>query len=570
MAKEEKSIKLIELSNSYVREPIVESKQNDWVLNGRKNYNYQHIIDLSSNSVTHKSILDSYETLVYGGGLGFSNGNAGVNDWAKLQTILRPRELRKLVKDKVVFNEWSAQVIETKGKDLSSIEHIAKQTVIPAIANEDNEIESYWFSRDWANYRTGGNTPENFPAFGSGGASQIFVSKPYSVGRIYFPNPVYVAGMQYMEMESEISNLNYNFIKSGLTAGYIINIPDGQSLTPEQKDKVEKDIKRKLTGSPNAGTFIINFAGRDQEPISVEVFPVNSNIHKQWEFLTKESRQQILTSHKCTSPAIVGVISSSGFSNTGDEMRQAREDLLRYVIKPIQNSILEDIEEILVAYGINLDLVFKPLTEVAKAPTQLSKHVCMAGDNGATDEMATKLIQLGETLEEDNWILLSTADVDYDTDDDLYGVIQLSTSTGTARPNAKSSQDSKDIAIRYRYVGNPFPERLFCKKMMLANKTYRKEDILQMNKSGVNDGFGLGGSNSYSIWLWKGGGKMSTAYPEGTCKHKWQREIYLKRGGGVDVNSPLAKTISTSEARRKGYKVPVNDSNVSIEPNKNR
>jgi hypothetical protein len=570
MAKEEKSIKLIELSNSYVREPIVESKQNDWVLNGRKNYNYQHIIDLSSNSVTHKSILDSYETLVYGGGLGFSNGNAGVNDWAKLQTILRPRELRKLVKDKVVFNEWSAQVIETKGKDLSSIEHIAKQTVIPAIANEDNEIESYWFSRDWANYRTGGNTPENFPAFGSGGASQIFVSKPYSVGRIYFPNPVYVAGMQYMEMESEISNLNINFIKSGLTAGYIINIPDGQSLTPEQKDKVEKDIKRKLTGSPNAGTFIINFAGRDQEPISVEVFPVNSNIHKQWEFLTKESRQQILTSHKCTSPAIVGVISSSGFSNTGDEMRQAREDLLRYVIKPIQNSILEDIEEILVAYGINLDLVFKPLTEVAEAPTQLSKHVCMAGDNGATDEMATKLIQLGETLEEDNWILLSTADVDYDTDDDLYGVIQLSTSTGTARPNAKSSQDSKDIAIRYRYVGNPFPERLFCKKMMLANKTYRKEDILQMNKSGVNDGFGLGGSNSYSIWLWKGGGKMSTAYPEGTCKHKWQREIYLKRGGGVDVNSPLAKTISTSEARRKGYKVPVNDSNVSIEPNKNR
>ena len=146
----------------------------------------------------------------------------------------------------------------------------------------------------------------------------------------------------------------------------------------------------------------------------------------------------------------------------------------------------------------------------------------------------------------------------------------MSTSTGTARPNAKSSQDSKDIAIRYRYVGNPFPERLFCKKMMLANKTYRKEDILQMNKSGVNDGFGLGGSNSYSIWLWKGGGKMSTAYPEGTCKHKWQREIYLKRGGGVDVNSPLAKTISTSEARRKGYKVPVNDSNVSIEPNKNR
>ena len=63
---------------------------------------------------------------------------------------------------------------------------------------------------------------------------------------------------------------------------------------------------------------------------------------------------------------------------------------------------------------------------------------------------------------------------------------------------------------------------------------------------------------------------MSAEYPNGTCKHKWQREIYLNRKGGVDVNSPLAKTISTSESRRKGFKVPTNDSDVSITPNKNK
>ena len=561
MAEDKQSIKLINLSN-YVRPNPIENKQKNWVLNGRNNEFYQYIIDRSNGSVTNKSILDSYETLVYGRGLGFTNGISGTNDWAKLQTILRPRELKKLGKDKVVFNEWSAQVIETRGKDLSSIEHIAKEKVVPSVANEDNEIESYWFSRDWS--RINQNTPVEFPSFGMGGANQMFVSKPYSVGKIYYPDPVYIAGMQYMEMEEEISNLNINFIKSGLSAGYIINIPDGMSLTPEQKDKIEVDIKRKLTGSPNAGTFILNFSGRDQEPITVTVFPINDNIHKQWEFLTKESRQQILTSHKCTSPAIVGVISSTGFSNTAEEMQQAREDLLMYVIKPIQDSILEDIEEILVAYGINLDLVFKPLTEVAEAPTQLSKHVCLSED-GASEEIADSLIQLGAD-DLDGYNLFCSAEVDYDTDDDLFGLLQFATSTGTARPNAKSSQDGKDIKIRYRYVGNPFPQRLFCQKMMLANKLYRKEDILQMDRSGVNDGFGEGGTNSYSIWLWKGGGKMSTAFPNGTCKHKWQREIYLKNGGGVDVNSPLAKTISTSEARRKGYKVPVNDSEVSITP----
>ena len=63
---------------------------------------------------------------------------------------------------------------------------------------------------------------------------------------------------------------------------------------------------------------------------------------------------------------------------------------------------------------------------------------------------------------------------------------------------------------------------------------------------------------------------MSANFPNGTCKHKWQREIYLNREGGVDVNSPLAQTISTSEARRRGYKVPTNPSDVSVTPHNNK
>ena len=81
---------------------------------------------------------------------------------------------------------------------------------------------------------------------------------------------------------------------------------------------------------------------------------------------------------------------------------------------------------------------------------------------------------------------------------------------------------------------------------------------------------GKGGKKGYSIWFWKGGGKMSSKFPNGTCKHKWQREIYLKRDGGVDVNSPLAKTIRTQDARRRGYEVPNNNRNVGITPHQNK
>jgi hypothetical protein len=439
--------------------------------------------------------------------------------------------------------------------------------LIPAIANEKNEIEKYWFSRNWQKYTDIDYTPISFPAFGAQKGNSMFVARPYTVGNQYFGSPDYSSALVFAEIEEELSNMYISSIKNGLSAGYIINIPNGTNYTPEEKEEFERQVKKKLTSSSNSSNFIISF--NDQEvAIDVTPFPVNSSVHKQWDTLTEQAKTQLMTAHRVISPSLVGLSSASGFSSVADEMDMSERQTIKRVIKPKQDFVIEALEEVLVHYGINLDLYFAPLTEekieVKEETAELSSHVCMS--DGAPTELADSLIELGETLDASEWTMLSSADVDYDTDGDLYDLVEFATSTGTARPNSKSAQDSKEIAIRYRYVGNKSPQREFCRKMMQANKLYRKEDILQMNKAGINDGFGLGGTNNYSIWLYKGGGKMSSKFPQGTCRHKWQREIYLKKGSSLDVNSPLAKTISTSEARRKGYKVPTNENIVSIKP----
>ena len=560
-------IKLITLTN-YVRPPLMEDKSRDWVMNGRLNQYYNYIIDRNNGSPTNASINESYTTLIYGKGLRTSSGALGAEGWGRLQTILRPRELRKMVRDFQVFGEFSFEIIESKGGDLHSLTHVPKEMLIPAIANEKNEIEKYWFSRNWQKYTDIDYTPISFPAFGAQKGNSMFVARPYTVGNEYFGSPDYSSGLVYAEIEEELSNMYISSIKNGLSAGYIINIPNGTNYTPEEKEEFERQVKKKLTSSSsNASNFIISF--NDQEvAIDVTPFPVNSSVHKQWDTLTEQAKTQLMTAHRVISPSLVGLSSASGFSSVADEMDMSERQTIKRVIKPKQDFVIESLEEVLVHYGINLDLYFAPLTEekieVKEETAELSSHVCMS--DGAPTELADSLIELGETLDASEWTMLSSADVDYDTDGDLYDLVEFATSTGTARPNSKSAQDSKEIAIRYRYVGNPNPQRAFCKKMMQANKLYRKEDILQMNKAGINDGFGLGGTNNYSIWLYKGGGKMSDNFPQGTCRHKWQREIYLKKGSSLDVNSPLAKTISTSEARRKGYKVPTNENIVSIKP----
>ena len=572
-------IRLITFSK-YVKPKPIENKSKGWVLNGKNNSFYQYVIDRKNGSTTNSSVIDSYIDLIYGKGIAAKNSLTNSVDFLKLKQVLSDKDLRKIVSDFELFGEATMQVIKTKGKDLSSIKHIPKNHIAPSIVDEDFEIKDYWFSADWDKVHT--FKPESFPAFGTSKKPiEIYNLKPYQAGELYFANPSYFSGLQYCESEEEISNLYLSSIKNGLSGGYIINIPDGSSLSTEEKTAFEKKIKARLTGSENASNFILSFNGRDVE-VTITPFPVNENIHKQWEFLSEMATQKILTSHRVTSPSLVGIISSSGFSNTADEMDMAEKQLIKRVIKPKQDYILDAINEILVYYGINLDLYFKPLTDEIKEveePVALSEHKCNVNIS-ATEGMASSLIEFGEN-ENDEWALFSSADVDYDTDNDLYDLVSVQlTKTGTARPNAKSKQDSDDIKIRYRYVDQngkngsqgASGERLFCGMMLSANKLYRKEDILQMGNQTVNNGFGATGTPNkpYSIWEWKGGGLRSDKFPNGTCKHKWQREIYLKVGGDVDTNSPLAKIISTSEAKRKGYKVPTNDSDVSVTPNKNK
>ena len=138
---------------------------------------------------------------------------------------------------------------------------------------------------------------------------------------------------------------------------------------------------------------------------------------------------------------------------------------------------------------------------------------------------------------------------------------QLKVSCG----NAKSIEDSPIYKVRYRYGGNPNPERKFCKEMMSANKIYRKEDINRMSTMNVNPGFGMSPNpdEPYDVFLWKGGGKLSEEFPNGTCRHFWIREMYRKIGSGKNT---AAQPSTPAEVRKSGEIAPTNDKRAYIAP----
>ena len=540
-------IKLITLT-SYSRPPLVEDKSKDWVMNGRNNEYYNYIIDRNNGSPTNSSINQSYSTLIYGKGLRTSSGSLGAEHWGRLQTILRPRELRKMVADFQVFGEFSFEVIETKGGELHSLTHIPKQMVIPSIANEKNEIQHYWFSKNWRKYTDVENTPVLFNAYGAEKGSSVYVAKPYVVGAEYFGSPSYSSALVFAEMEEEIANVQISSIKNGLSAGYIIQIPNGTNYTPEEKEEFERQVKRKLTSSSNASNFIISF--NDQEvAIEVTPFPVNANVHKQWDSIQEQCKTQLMTAHKVISPSLVGLSSASGFSSVADEMDMSERQTIKRVMKPKQDFILDSIEEVLINYGINLDLHFAPLTEeiveVKEETAELSSHVCMSED-----------IELFAILEK--YALDSPEGYEL-TDGKEYDVKMSA--------NQTSEQDTKLWKTRYAFTKGTSKtpkgqSRSFCNKMVSlsdSGKVYRKEDIELMSQQGVNGKFAHSGGK-YDIFLYGGGVN---------CYHRWERRVFKKKlnedgkpkgGGAMQQTIP----VNVNEAKRQGYKPVKNSPDVAI------
>ena len=524
-------IRLLQLSN-YVRPKLEENKTKNWVLNGKNNNFYQYVIDRFNGSPTNSAIITSYVDLIYGNGLMARNKN--IPAWINFLTILNPKELRKIISDFELFGEASFQVIKTKdGKDINSMYHIPKQLIVPALENEDGDIEGYFYCKDWKD--TNKYKPEYFPSFGTSNESiEIYCIKPYKAGKNYFSDPDYLSALPYCEMEEELANFYINSIKKGLSAGYVINIPDGGTLTPEQKDELENKIKKKLTGSPNAMNFVISFNGRDAE-ITIIPFPVNDAQHKQWEYLTGESRQQIMTAHRVVSPKLFGIMSDGGLGNNANELDEAEGQLMKRVIAPKQRILLEAIEEVLVFYGINLDLYFRPLTE-KEASVQMNNH----------NHELEDFLNSGESIDLEAW---EVVDVEKWTDKSIH-IKEIDLQFAIVPENlplAPSDIDNEYFKVRFEYAGSLNPERDFCKKMISAGKVFRLEDIDKASSRAVNAGWGPNGANTYDILKYKGGGD---------CHHFWQRKVYMKKGNKNITVEKAQKMVRDLKALGITTKIP--------------
>ena len=562
-------VRVVNLS-TYTSPKIVETKNKDWVSYGADNNYFQYLIDRYNGSPTNNAVINGISQMIFGKGLDATDSNRKPDQYAQAVSLFKKDAVRRLAYDLKLMGQCAIQVIYSKDRTkIAQVEHLPVETLRAEKCNEDGKIEAYYYHSDWANAKPN-DKPLRIPAYGcSKEAIEILYVKPYKAGFYYYSPVDYQGGLQYSELEEEISNYHLNNILSGLSPSMLINFNNG---TPSEEDRrlIEQRIAQKFSGSSNAGKFILAF--NDNKESQAEITPVQlSDAHNQYQFLSDESTKKIMVSHRVVSPMLLGIKDSSGLGNNADELKTATLLMDNTVIRPFQDLLIDAFDKILAFNNISLNLYFKTLqplefTDLENVDDEETREeeTGVKLSSQQETEMFEELEQLGEDENLDEWELVDERPVDYDQEEALDKMIGLAT-TGTARPNAKSKQDGENqegvqFKVRYQYapLKTSTNSREFCKKMVAAKKIYRKEDIISMGDRAVNKGWGLNGADTYSIWFYKGGGD---------CHHFWMRKTYKAKNPNVkpDVGNPNAE-VSVNQAKKKGFTPEKNDKKVAQRP----
>lgn len=563
------NISIVNLS-AYTSPVIQENKKNDFIEYGSDNNYFQYLIDRYLYSATNNAIITGVTNMIYGKGIDALDSNKKPNEYAQMRSIIKGDMLKKVALERKMLGMAAMQVVMEKGK-VKTLDHFPMHTLRAEKCNDKGEIEAWYYYPDWTKKKPS-EAPKRIPAFGFGNGNEveIYVIKPYVSGFHYYTPIDYSGALPYSVLEEEIGDYLINDVQNGFSGTKVINFNNGIP-SEEMRDQIKRDVLGKLTGS-RGEKVIVAFNANAESKTTVEDIPLN-DAPAHYEYLSKECFEKLIVGHRVTSPMLLGIRDTGGgLGNNADEIKTATLLFDNIVIKPYQLEIIEALDEVLAVNEISLKLYFKTI--------QPLEFVDVSGMNAETTEEETgvkmsshldtiDLDSFGEEIDLNEWELIDSRQVDYEEEakldaeldalnnpkKSLLSKLWQFVSTGSAFPNAKSEQDGELFKSRYRYSGQVGANsRPFCVKMLSANKIYRKEDIMRMSQSKVNEGWGPEGADTYDVFLYKGGG---------ACHHFWTRETYRKK---ADANNPLAAQITPAQARKEGEILPTNNPLVYQKP----
>jgi hypothetical protein len=292
---------------------MLENRSGKYITYGFANEYPYYLLDNYRRSSKHNAIVNGKVNYIMGGGwqagddltveqqarfIKFFDGMSSTED---LNDITE-----KLVLDLEIFNGFAVAVTWSKLGTIAKMEHIPFEKI--RVDKEEKMFQvADWYNDDMMQLFPKVGDIEKIPAFDPENriGKQLFYYRVYAAGVKHYPLPEYIGGNAWIEADVQVANFHNNNLRNNFWGGYLINFNNGIP-TPEEQGDIERQIKRKFSGTDNAGRFVVTF--NDEAANAPTLEPLTpSDMDKQFEVLNKSIQQEIFIAHRVTNPMLFGV-----------------------------------------------------------------------------------------------------------------------------------------------------------------------------------------------------------------------------------------------------------------------
>ncbi len=320
---------------------------------GNDNQYPDYLIDLYNHSSINAACINAVVEAIRGEGLVTENeeilkyANKSGDSWTDIYN--------KVAYDYKIFGGFALEIIWSRDRErIAEVYHIDFSYIRAKEKNYRNHCPGYFINNNWKKYSYGTTELQDVPYLPVFNVmnkldepKQIFVHQPYRPGQEYYPLPDYIAAAAVIDLDKEVDNFHINNIRNGLAPS--LAITTFTNASDDERNAIEQMLKSQYSGTNNAGNML--YMDVDDPASAPQITPITQNGSDGYYTEVNEMvMQKILTGHRISSPALLGIKQNTGLGNNAEELVTAWRLFLNTVVLPYQQSILSCFEMLL---GIN-------------------------------------------------------------------------------------------------------------------------------------------------------------------------------------------------------------------------
>lgn len=282
-----------------------EERKENYIKFGDKDDYPSYLLTLLNKSSKHNAIVCGKVNYIIGNGLKSLSENTSLAAWVEKCNDSgegMAEVIVKTAKDVEAFGGFYWHVIPDATGKIKEIYHVDFSKI-----RTNKDRSEFYYKENWADRKEQKKTlPKFSQAVLVKKKESIFAYREYRQGLGTYPLPNYIAALNFIEADYEVSKHTLGNAKCGFTPSKMINFFNGEPEDEIKKKQIERRVNAKFTGSEGS-KVMITFNNDPAKAPQVAQLGESDLTKEDFTAIDNLISSNIFSGHQITSPMLFGI-----------------------------------------------------------------------------------------------------------------------------------------------------------------------------------------------------------------------------------------------------------------------